>query len=172
MSELDHPLRFNVGFIVAETYGYSRVFPVEVKRLHIEPDIFLQNVSGHIHITRTAEGLLVQCLLSAEREEECGRCLDPFMLVIRVDFSELYAFPGHTISDTDMILPPTGYLDIGPVVRDYVLLENPIKAVCKPDCKGLCPTCGENLNYTTCNHKDEPDDSRLAVLRSLLDKKN
>jgi uncharacterized protein len=87
-----------------------------------------------------------------------------------VDFSELYAFPGHAKLDTEMILPFTGMLDLRPIVREYILLETPIKTLCKPDCKGLCPICGENMNHIACNHDDEPVDPRLIVLKDLLNK--
>jgi uncharacterized protein len=43
----------------------------------------------------------------------------------------------------------------------------PLKPLCKPDCKGLCPVCGGNLNEKSCKHDDEVLDERLAILKSL-----
>jgi uncharacterized protein len=170
MSDLEHPLRFNVGFIVAEAIGFSREFLVEARKLQVTPDLLLQNVSGRILVTRTAEGLLVQCKLASQQEAECARCLDLFMLPIVVDFSELYSFLDHVISETELVLPYSGTLDLRPIIREYVVLETPLRTLCKTDCKGLCPVCGENLNNTVCHHNEDPVDPRLSVLKDLLNK--
>jgi len=53
-------------------------------------------------------------------------------------------------------------------VREYMLLEVPLNPLCKPDCKGLCPICGGNLNEEVCNHDAEVLDPRLAALKMLL----
>lgn len=55
-----------------------------------------------------------------------------------------------------MKIPEDGNIDFGPILREYLLLEMPIKPLCKPDCKGLCTVCGENLNLTTCEHQLAP----------------
>ena len=47
--------------------------------------------------------------------------------------------------------------DLGPVVREYLLLEMPISPQCKADCKGLCDVCGANLNLGTCEHHPETE---------------
>jgi uncharacterized protein len=81
----------------------------------------------------------------------------------------MYTFPSHAVEDTELILPDDFQIDLRPLLREYLTLEIPISPMCKPDCKGLCPICGENRNQTTCNHEVEPDDPRLAVLKTLLD---
>jgi len=61
-------------------------------------------------------------------------------------------FAQRSQDDLDMIIPDDGYIDLGVIFREYLLLEIPINAVCKPDCKGLCPECGQNLNENMCKH--------------------
>jgi uncharacterized protein len=56
-----------------------------------------------------------------------------------------------------------------PLIREYALLEVPINPVCKVDCKGLCPVCGENLNQADCGHKDLNEESPFSALKDLLD---
>jgi DUF177 domain-containing protein len=82
----------------------------------------------------------------------------------------LYAFSQRYVTDSGLLMPETGIIDLGPVLREYAVLEIPISPLCKPDCKGLCPICGNNLNECTCNHADDSVDPRLAALRSLLEK--
>ena len=100
---------------------------------------------------------------------ECGLCLEAFVGALHFEFVELYTFPTHVKDDTELVLPDDFQGDLTPLVREYVQLEVPISAVCREGCQGLCPVCGENLNYTTCDHSDEVADPRLEVLRSLLD---
>ena len=171
MTTPKHPFRLNVGFIVAEHIGYSREFPVEFADVHLPPDLVLDEVYGNITITRTAQGLLAQVKLRAKITTECMRCLEPFELQLSTNFIELYAFNKSSVTDSGLILPETGQIDFSPLVREYLVLAIPIKPLCKLDCKGLCPVCGENQNERICNHEDDSIDPRLSILRSLLDAK-
>ncbi len=58
-------------------------------------------------------------------------------------------------------------LDIGGFLWEQFMLAMPVKPLCRPDCKGICPVCGANLNTTTCNCGKEEGDPRFAVLRGL-----
>lgn len=170
MSSPKHPFRLNVGFIVAEQNGYSREFPIEFSEVRLQ-DLEIKNVTGKITISRTSQGLLAQVHLSATTTVECMRCLESYELQISPDFTELYAFSKKTVTDSGLILPETSQIDFGPIVREYMLLEFPIKLLCKPDCKGLCPVCGENQNEQVCQHEEDNIDPRFAVLRNLLESK-
>src|SRR6186713_2737967 len=59
-------------------------------------------------------------------------------------------------------------LDVGELIREYALLELPMQTFCRPDCKGLCPSCGADLNTGDCGCQLEEDDDRFDVLKSLL----
>jgi uncharacterized protein len=94
--------------------------------------------------------------------------LSPFPQPLEIDFTELYAFSQRFATESELILPEDGHIDLEPLVREYMLLEIPISPLCKPDCKGLCPICGGNLNEEICNHDSDAIDLRLASLKSLL----
>ena len=164
-------LRLNVGFIIHQSVGYSRDFPFGIPLVHLEPDLELKDLSGVARVTRTGQGLLVQVKMHATILSECVRCLEDFPQPLDIDFTELYAFTPHSVTESGLILPETGQIDLAPLVREEMLLAVPISPICRPDCKGLCPICGENLNETECHHEDEAVDSRLSVLKSLLEKK-
>jgi uncharacterized protein len=163
-------LRLNVGFIIHQTVGYNRDFPIEIPRVHLPPDLDIIDLSGVARVTRTAQGLLVQARMSAKTVCECVRCLENFQQPLDIDFTELYAFTPNSMTESGLLLPETGQIDLAPLVREEMLLAIPINPLCSEDCKGLCPVCGENLNETTCNHEDETIDPRLAVLKTLLGK--
>lgn len=167
MSDPHSIFRFNVGFIVAESVGYSREFPLQTEKANLQ-DLELHDLSGTVTFARTPQGLLLHSKLTATVAVECMRCLEPFELVVHPAFSELYAFKKNAAVDAELIVPETGQIDISPLVREYMILELPIKPLCKIDCKGLCPVCGENQNLVTCRHEDDPVDPRFAVLKALL----
>ncbi|MDO8754775.1 MAG: DUF177 domain-containing protein, partial [Anaerolineales bacterium] len=71
-------------------------------------------------------------------------------------------------TDSGLILPEDGHIDLATLLYEYALLELPISPICKPDCEGLCAECGQNLNEKDCGHRPEQSDSPFAKLKNLL----
>jgi uncharacterized protein len=163
------PLRLNVGFIVHQFVGYNRDFSIEIEKIHLPPDLNLADLSGTARVGRTPQGLLVQVKMAATVLLQCGRCLVDFQQSLGIKFAELYAFTQRSVTDSDLILPEDGHIDLTPLVREYMLLDVPISPLCSPSCKGLCLVCGENLNESNCHHDPDGGDPRLTVLKPLLD---
>ena len=158
-------LQLNIGFIAQQTIGFSRVLIFDIPNIRLQPDLTLYDLTGEANVSRTSEGLLVRVKLSASVEVACARCLKEFFQFLQVDFTELFLFASHARSTGELILPDDGSIDLGSLVREYMLLEIPMNPVCKPDCKGLCPVCGANLNIETCNCKiDNVKESPFKVL--------
>ena len=170
MSDPHSPLRLNVGFVVAQSAGFSRDFPFDLPQINIPPDLHIKGLSGSIRATRTPQGILLQVKIIAQTVLECVRCLINFHQSLNVSFTELYAFSQRYVTDSGLLMPETGIIDLTPLLREYILLEIPISPLCFPDCKGLCLICGNNLNESKCNHEDETVDPRLASLKTFLDK--
>ncbi|MFA5711367.1 DUF177 domain-containing protein [Mycolicibacterium sp.] len=117
-----------------------------------------------------SEGVLVTGSVSAPTSGECSRCLSPLTSAVRIDLTELYAFPdsateqsseadevGHVVNDT---------VDLEQAIVDAVGLELPLSPVCAPDCEGLCPHCGIALAEEP-GHSHELIDPRWAKLADL-----
>jgi len=170
VSDPHSPLRLNVGFVVAQSAGFSRDFPFDIPQISVPPDLRLNNLNGLVRATRTPQGILLQADFHTQIDLECVRCLADFHQTLAFNFTELYAFSQRYVTDSGLLMPETGIIDLTPVVREYVLLDIPISPLCRPDCKGLCPICGNNLNESTCFHEEESGDPRLASLKSLLKK--
>jgi uncharacterized protein len=162
-------LRLNVGFLIHQSVGSSRVFYFDLPTLFVEPDLNLNNLTGSAKITRTPQGLLVQVKLQASMITDCVRCLTSSNQLLNTDFTELFAFTDRTASESGLILPEDGYIDLGPLVREYMVLEIPINPLCNPDCHGICPVCGEAQGDQVHYHEKEVADPRLAVLKTLLE---
>ena len=161
------PFRINVGFIIHEEVGYSHRIPFELEKVKLD-DFELQNLTGEVTIDRTPQGLVVQGKFSAETQLECVRCLKEFKFPLEWEFTELYAFSKKSVSETALLLPDDAHIDLAPLLREYALLEIPIKPLHDPDCKGLCIECGQDLNIKDCGHSQNLDDSPFSVLKKLL----
>lgn len=168
---MPHPrdqLRLNVGFLINQAVGSSRDFEFAIPAIRIENDLDLNDLVGFARMTRTAQGLLAQVKMHATLQAECVRCLTDFQQPLSIDFTELYAFSRNSITDSNLLLPDDANIDIGPLVREYMLLEFPISPLCRSDCKGLCPICGENLNEVPYHQHEEDLDPRLSNLKTFL----
>jgi uncharacterized protein len=162
------PFRFNVGFIINEEVGYTHHFPFDFDTIQLGNDFELQDFHGSSQVSRTPQGLLVQGDFSGRTAIQCVRCLTDFSQLLHWDFTELYAFTKKSVTDSGLLLPEDAHLDLEPLLREYALLEVPIKPICREDCKGLCPVCGENLNERDCGHRPEEDISPFSDLKNLL----
>ena len=95
----------------------------------------------------------------------CARCLEPVDLPLQAEFDLIFR-PGEADAEAperSITAPETeiGYyqgdsLSLEDVLREQVLLSLPVRTLCKPGCKGLCPRCGENRNSTACNCDEGP----------------
>lgn len=169
MTTLQHALRLNVGFIVTESVGFSRTFDFELPHIQLSDDLKIEGFSGTAKFERTQRGLLLNAHFAGTCTNQCVRCLDDYQQMLVTDFTELFAFDQRTTTDSELLVPDSGIIDLAPLVREYLLLEFPLKALCKQDCAGLCPHCGINRNHETCNCQVEYIDPRMAKLKDLLD---
>jgi uncharacterized protein len=167
VSNLRRPLRLNVGFLIKSPIGTRRDFNFDYEKMRLGEDLMVMNFFGTACFNRTQQGLLLQGKFEAAADLECVRCLETFSQPLKWSFSDLYAFDHRNITDSGLLVPEDAQIDMEPLLREFALLEFPISPVCKPDCKGLCPICGENLNQIACGHQLKPD-SPFAVLKDLL----
>ena len=106
----------------------------------------------------------------------CARCVEPVKIPLAADFDLIFR---PVTADTEapersITAPETeiGYyqedsLSLEDVLREQVLLALPVRTLCKPDCKGLCPRCGENRNSKACTCEEGPSDPRWEALAGL-----
>lgn len=124
-----------------------------------------------LRLESVTEGVLVTGTVTAPITGQCGRCLDPISDELTVDVCELFAYQDSATDETteqDEIHRINGeLLDVEPVVRDAVVLGLPWTPLCRPDCAGLCPTCGQRLDDLPADHAHETIDPRWAALEKL-----
>lgn len=152
MSQTQNPLRINVGFLLNQQVGVSRDIHFDYPEYFVRPDMNVSNFNGLIRISRTNTGLLAQGDFSGGVQAQCVRCLIDYVHTLKIEFSELYSFKGKPVSESGLVVPDDANIDFTPLVWEFFTLEIPISPLCRVDCKGLCPECGEDLNVTTCEH--------------------
>ncbi len=159
MNEPRNPLRVNVGFLLNQPIGTSRDIHFDYPKVTLKPDFTVTDFSGVARVGRTPQGILVQGEFQGTAPAECVRCLSEFQQPLHTAFDELYAFDKRSTTESGLILPEDANIDLEPLVSDYLLIEMPISPICKSDCKGLCPICGQNLNEESADHHHEEEEN-------------
>lgn len=169
-------VRFNVAQLLREGVGARRSYTVEAESGFIDALNRQRPVVGRVDMLRTPSGILVRVRISIQIEAQCSRCLEYFHQELTLKIEEEF-FPTTDIhSGAALPEPPDGAtflieenhdLDLTEAVRQYTLLAEPMKPVCRPDCRGLCPSCGRNRNLEPCPCPAEPVDLRWAALTDL-----
>ena len=113
--------------------------------------------------------LLLNINIKVNLEMNCSRCLDTFIYPIDIDIEE--RFTNDSNSEDEAIIVIDDVLDINEVVETSIISTLPIKRVCKTNCKGLCQTCGCNLNHGSCTCDKEDVDVRFEVLKGFFKNK-
>src|SRR6476469_9617314 len=126
-----------------------------------------------VRLESVTEGVLVTGTVTAPLHGQCARCLDPIIDELVVDIVELFAYPDSATDETsgadEVHRLERDLLDLEPVVRDAVVLGLPWTPLCRPDCAGLCPTCGKRLDQLPDDHTHDTIDPRWAALQALVD---
>ena len=154
MNQNRYPLRFNVGFLINQPVGSTRDIHFDFPSLYFHPDLEVKDLKGVARVSRTPQGILLQADFEAVVKTECVRCLNEFEQPLHIRFQDIYAFSSRSVSESGLILPEDGNINLEPLLREYFLVEMPIRPLCREDCKGLCPVCGEDLNIETCEHSE------------------
>ncbi|MFB5759773.1 YceD family protein [Paenibacillus medicaginis] len=110
--------------------------------------------------------------LAAELDTLCSRCLTPIHEHMNIPFSERFEQGQEQPEDEEMesIMIEGESFDTVSFCEESFLLHLPFAPLCRPNCKGLCPTCGQNWNEGSCSCNNERIDPRLAGLKDFFKK--
>ena len=125
-----------------------------------------QEAPAELTITRASTGTVFELAFSVRLHGPCYRCLEDAVLELPISAREYQA----TNPESDEMRTPyldNDRLDLSAWARDALALELPDKILCKPDCAGLCPVCGKDLNLEPHDHGEPEPDSRWSALAEL-----
>ncbi len=139
---------------------------------------FINNYILEINIEKSHNQIILNANLELEAMFECDRCSEIYKTNLYTNFKQIYLFGVekniNEIDDLNLTYLPfdVNKIDISKEIYDYSNLSVPMKKLCKNDCKGLCPTCGVNLNYEECKCNNEIINERWLPLLELKRKFN
>jgi uncharacterized protein len=166
----------------ADTLDLSRFVPApgDGRRVDVdvEPGRFIYGgqpyepeggkVPARLDLSRTTTGYALRLRFDAPLEGPCVRCLEPAAQVVSVDAREVAA---RDATEEELQSPyvTDDELDLAAWAHDALALAMPERFLCRPDCAGLCPVCGESLNDVDADHHEHESapDPRWAKLREL-----
>ncbi|MBA3021012.1 YceD family protein [Propionicimonas sp.] len=117
-----------------------------------------------LRLESVVEGVLVTGSAKVQLRGSCTRCLEEIASSEEIDIQELFCYPGKELGDEEASRIEGDLIDLEPVLRDAVVLDLPFTPLCRPDCAGLCPDCGANLNADPDHIHDESIDPRWTSL--------
>lgn len=178
----ENDLTFNVAGLLKEPVGATRAYELEGPELALDEHTNATDVRGQARLLRIRSGVLAEGEVSADVTLECSRCLEPAATRVEAAFEEEFRPPvdiltgapvelleGESEEDFSRISEKHG-LDLTETVRQSLLVAVPYSPLCRPDCAGLCPECGADLNVEDCGHTRQAGDARLSGLAALLEK--
>ncbi len=169
-------MQFNVATLLQEPVGATRLFEADGELS--APDVgYVARASGRIHMLRTERGILVRARMDVRPALECARCLEAFELPLTLQVDEEFV-PHHdpvtgeaVEADPDEFrIDDLNHLDLSEAVRQYEQAALPIQPVCREDCAGLCPVCGQNLNERLHEHEDQQAEAAWSSLAALAER--
>jgi uncharacterized protein len=140
---------------------------------------FIEPLSVHLRAIRIRDIIEAEGRLDTRIGLDCSRCLVPFVMPLSAEFELTYTqvLPETEPDDKEeielhaeemrMIRFEGDAIDLRDALQDQILMSLPLQPLCSPECRGLCPRCGANLNEGDCGCDRTPDDSPFAVLKKL-----
>jgi len=175
MNNVNIDLIYNVAQLMKEPVGSSRKLAVSTPVLQLSDG----TEPGEDARVLDARDLLVQGEVEGQVTVECSRCLTPVNVPVSGHLEEEYqptidVETGRPMQrdaeeqdDSFFSISANHEMDLTEPVRQALLVEMPLKPLCREDCKGLCPQCGANLNEGPCDCVTETVDNRWLALREL-----
>jgi uncharacterized protein len=176
-------LQFNVAGLLKENAGATRDYDVDAAPEDLagllEEARPAAPLRGHLRLLRTQRSIFVRGRLHTTVQVDCSRCLTEMEVPLSFEvedefFPEIDIATGHPLPRPDddglgFMINANHELDLRESVRQHLLLELPLQAICRETCAGLCPRCGVDLNTGECACAEEDIDDRLAPLRALFE---
>lgn len=172
MASLPSTTRIDLGRLsLSSGQGTRLELPVPLEPLELGGQTYVprqEGVDARLDVSRLSNGFAFHLRFPLALQGPCMRCLDPAALETEVDAREV---DQADTEDEELRSPYVGegQLDLGRWAHDAAVLAVPTQVLCRPDCAGLCPVCGESLNDAdpSAHAHDDGGDPRWAKLSEL-----
>jgi uncharacterized protein len=127
---------------------------------------FPDPVRVNLELLNVEAAIFARGVVEATIQLTCARCLELFSFKLEIPLEEVYYYAGK--GEDDWVFFTGEVICLEPEIIKAILLEIPMKAVCREDCRGFCPSCGVDLNVEDCSCRQKDIDPRLAILEDFL----
>jgi uncharacterized protein len=151
--------------------------PDELNRLYSGDDKdfrFPQPLRVHVVYYRSGADLFFHGRVATVIEGHCSRCLKSYSFPLEKEFDFVLAPDSRSPKNKELNAAELGLsfyrgdeLNLEPLIREQVLLALPTRPLCDENCRGLCPSCGVDLNERDCRCANAESDPRMAVFRDM-----
>jgi uncharacterized metal-binding protein YceD (DUF177 family) len=135
--------------------------------LNLGGDLQVEDFTGSVQLNRTPQGIVALGDFFAQIPAECARCLKPFAAPVNIRVEDLFIYPPQNATDPLLAIGEDAHLNLEPLLREYILISQPTRPLCREDCRGLCPVCGADLNEEP-DHRHEEEPAGLFPERMLV----
>ncbi len=175
---MQHTNTISLETISDEPVGFDFVLPISAESLDREPLLSLSPVRVAGEVSRIEKGYALDARVAYGGELECSRCLAAYPFAVDEAFSIVLCPRGPLgedeialeKGDLDVSFYDDPVLPVAPIVEERIQMLVPMKPLCREDCKGLCPQCGEDWNVKGCGCVVEIADPRWEALKALKKK--
>lgn len=155
------------------------VFDIPEEGLDLAEEVS-PGVSFKARMEKTFENVSLTGQIDIDSDPVCHRCVEPFHRQVSIPLNinlAPYQEPESPAEEEESELDQDDLnfsfyrddeIDLSLIVHEQILLETPIRYLCKEDCKGLCPQCGQNLNQAICACLPQPVPSPFSVLKKII----
>ena len=162
-------VRFDTAFRPGEIQfdpGLTQVTPLETQGTAE----LLANTLGEIRVKGHLKVVI---------QAECDRCLEPARFPIDSDFDLFYRPEGESegneeveidAGESEIAFYEGEGIELKDVLREFVLLSLPMQRICREECRGICPVCGQRRDLVNCGCETKPVDDRWSALKKLQEK--
>lgn len=168
-----------------DTIAYDKHLDVETFELGGRSLVLPNGMDCNLMLTNAGDGILATGIVRSRVVSSCDRCLDEATLDIAGEVDEYYLFhePDEGVLEEDeeegpdySLVGANSTIDLSDAINSAFVMEIPYVFLCKEDCAGLCPICGENLNHVDCGHaqqqqldaeRERMESSPFAALKDL-----
>ena len=132
-------IKVPVRDITSKGVDLRQIIPKEGIGLSDEEIDLRSPLTVNVHLEKVDDVVVADARVTVDHGYLCARCLEEFQRSETMEYH--FDFP---------LEPGVEYVDVGEEIRQEMILSDPVKILCKDDCKGICPTCGANLNAEQC----------------------
>lgn len=162
----------SLRMLVSDLLGDPGASRAETASLPLRVTLTNASVAGDVDVAVSlrslSDGIVARGVATVDAELTCNRCLERWTETLEIPFEQVFRHRPQD-EDEEQGIENGAWIDLEPVVHDEVTVSLPLAPLCRPDCRGLCPTCGADLNRDPCDGHAEPTDSPFAVLQELFD---